>query len=86
MSLYERLGGEPEIARITADIFDTHATNPTVASRYKDSDREQVIKMVMSETHRCMNINEAAYLAVIDDIMVALDKNEYSLKGEVIGA
>ena len=117
MSLYERLGGELKIARIAADIFDTHATNPTVASRYMDSDRERVIKMVteflcagtggpqdytgksMPEAHRCMNINEAEYLAVIDDIMAALDKNEvgeqekqellmiaYSLKGEIIGA
>uniref|UniRef100_UPI0030BA2B7C Group 1 truncated hemoglobin n=1 Tax=Shewanella benthica KT99 TaxID=314608 RepID=UPI0030BA2B7C len=116
-SLYERLGGEQKIARIAADIFDTHATNPTVASRYKDSDRERVIKMVteflsagtggpqdytgksMPEAHRSMNINEAEYLAVIDDIMVALDKNEVgdqekqellmiaaSLKGEIIGA
>ncbi|MBE7216299.1 group 1 truncated hemoglobin [Shewanella benthica] len=116
MSLYERLGGELKIARIAADIFDTHTTNPTVANRYQDSDRERVIKMVteflcagtggpqdytgksMPEAHRCMNINEAEYLAVIDDIMAALDKNEvgelekqellmiaYSLKGEIIG-
>ena len=51
----------------------------------------------MLTTHRGMNINEAEYLAVIDDIMVALDKNEigdqekmevlmicYSLKGEIL--
>ncbi|QFU25225.1 group 1 truncated hemoglobin [Shewanella eurypsychrophilus] len=117
MSLYERLGGEDKIARIAADIFDTHATNPTVASRYQDSDRERVIKVVteflcagtggpqdytgksMPEAHRCMNISETEYLAVIDDIMAALDKNEvgeqekqellmiaYSIKGEIIGA
>lgn len=116
MSLYERLGGDVKIARIAADIFDTHVTNPQIASRYKDSDGDRVIKMVtaflcagtggpqeytgksMPEVHRCMNINEAEYLAVIDDIMFALDKNEvseqekqellmiaYSIKGEIIG-
>jgi len=51
----------------------------------------------MITTHRGMNINEAEYLAVIDDIMGALDKNDigdqekmevlmicYSLKGEIL--
>ena len=51
----------------------------------------------MLTTHRGMNINEAEYLAVIDDIMGALDKNGvgerekqevlmicYSLKGEIL--
>ena len=51
----------------------------------------------MITTHRGMNINEAEYLAVIDDIMGALDKNGvgdqekmevlmicYSLKGEIL--
>ena len=51
----------------------------------------------MISTHRGMNINEAEYLAVIDDIMGALDKNGigdqekmevlmicYSLKGEIL--
>ncbi|MBW8182907.1 group I truncated hemoglobin [Shewanella nanhaiensis] len=115
-SLYDRLGGEVKIAQIAADIFDTHRDNPTIASRYKDSDRDKVIKTVteflcsgtggpqeytgknMTDTHRTMNINEREYLAVIDDIMVALEKNDvgqqekqellmvaYSLKGEIIG-
>ena len=30
----------------------------------------------MLDTHRGMNINEQEYLAVIDDIMAALDKND----------
>lgn len=51
----------------------------------------------MLDTHRGMNINEQEYLAVIDDIMAALDKNNigegeknevlricYSLKGEIL--
>jgi len=51
----------------------------------------------MVAAHRGMNINEAEYLAAIDDIMAALDKNEvgdqekqellmigYSLKGEIL--
>ena len=51
----------------------------------------------MLTTHRGMNISEQEYLAVMDDIMAALDKNRiddvtkkdvlailYSLKGEII--
>ncbi|GIU19251.1 hypothetical protein TUM4644_06760 [Shewanella colwelliana] len=45
-SLYERLGGEPKIASMAADIFDTHAANPTIASRYIDSDRSKVVRRV----------------------------------------
>ncbi len=114
-SLYLRLGGEEKIAKIAADIFDTHAANPVIASRYKDSDRDKVIKVVteficagtggpqdytgksMPDAHRGMNISETEYLAVIDDIMLALDKNHvgdrekqemlmiaYSIKGEIL--
>jgi hemoglobin len=52
----------------------------------------------MREAHKSMNINGAEFLAVIDDIMAALDKNKvtgetknevlgilYSLKGDVVG-
>lgn len=51
----------------------------------------------MKEAHKAMNINEEEFLAVLDDVMGALDKNNiapetrnevlgilYSLKGEVI--
>ena len=51
----------------------------------------------MLDAHRGMNINEQEYLAVIDDIMQALDKNgvgerekqellmiAYSVKGEIL--
>lgn len=114
-SLYLRLGGEEKIALIAADIFDTHAANPVIASRYKDANREQIIKVVteficagtggpqdytgknMLDAHRGMNINETEYLAVMDDIMLALDKHHigerekqemlmiaYSIKEEIL--
>ena len=51
----------------------------------------------MVEAHRGMNINEQEYVAVVDDILAALDKNgvgerekqemlmiAYSLKGEIL--
>ncbi len=51
----------------------------------------------MQTTHRGMNINEAEYLAVVDDIMAALDSHgvgqrekqemlmiAYSLKGDIL--
>ncbi|MCZ4336393.1 hypothetical protein [Shewanella colwelliana] len=47
-SLYERLGGEPQIASMAADIFDTHAANPTIASRYIDSDPSQVVRRALN--------------------------------------
>ncbi|MCG9696106.1 group 1 truncated hemoglobin [Shewanella sp. Isolate11] len=115
-SLYDRLGGESNIAHIAADIFDTHAVNPLIASRYIDSNRERVIQKVteflcmatggpqaytgknMVDTHRGMNINEREYVAVLDDILLALNKNDvgqkeqqellmaaYSLKEEIVG-
>lgn len=51
----------------------------------------------MPDAHRGMNINEAEYMAALDDILVALEKNgieeqtkkdvlaiAYSLKGEIL--
>ena len=51
----------------------------------------------MKDTHRGMNINEAEYMATIDDIMAAMGKNRideqtqkdvlaiaYSLKGDIL--
>ena len=114
-SLYERLGGEEKIRAIAASIFDNHTQNKTVSARYKDSDRDKVVKVVteficvgtggpqeytgkdMLAAHRGMNINATEYLAVVDDIMNALDSNDigdqekqevlmiaYSLKGEIL--
>lgn len=114
-SLYQRLGGEDKIRRITGDILDNHLRNEVVNVRYQDSDREGVIRTVteficagtggpqvytgrdMRTTHRGMNIHETEYLAVVDDIMDALDSNGvgerekqevlmilYSLKGDIL--
>jgi hemoglobin len=37
-SLFDRLGGEPGITRITSDLVDNHLSNPTIAVRFVDSD------------------------------------------------
>lgn len=114
-TLYERLGGEEKIRKITSDILDNHLQNDAVRVRYADSNRDEVIRIVteficmgtggpqqytgkdMLTAHRGMNINEQEYMAVIDDIMAALDTNgvgdrekqemlaiAYSLKGEIL--
>lgn len=115
LSLYERLGGEEKIKAIASSIFENHTQNKTVSARYKDSDRDRVVKVVteficvgtggpqeytgkdMLAAHRGMNINATEYLAVVDDIMNALDSNDigdqekqevlmiaYSLKGDIL--
>lgn len=89
-SLYERIGGEDNIRKIAATLFDTHAKNPVISTRYVDSDREQVIQLVfeflcsatggpqeytgrdMLTVHRGMNISEQEFMAVLDDILIAL--------------
>lgn len=114
-SLYVRLGEEGKIKRIAAKIFDNHMENRVVSARYKDSDKDRVVKVVteficagtggpqaytgkdMLAAHRGMNISSAEYLAVVDDIMNALDSENvgeqekqevlmiaYSLKGEIM--
>jgi hemoglobin len=86
-----------------------------VRSRYVDSDRDNVIRLVaeficagtggpqtytgknMIDTHRGMNISEAEYVAVLDDILDALNTHQigqreqeeflmiaYSLRGEIL--
>jgi hemoglobin len=58
---------------------------------------EQYTGRDMLETHRGMNISEQEFIAVIDDILEALDKNDidnetrtevlgilYSLKGDIV--
>ncbi|WP_415893069.1 group I truncated hemoglobin [Neptuniibacter sp. PT8_73] len=115
ISLYQRLGGEEKIKAIATSIFDNHTQNTAVSARYKDSDRDGVIKVVteficsgtggpqeytgknMLDAHRGMNISATEYLAVVDDIMNALESNDvgdqekmevlmiaYSLKGEIM--
>jgi hemoglobin len=114
-SLYDRLGGEEKIEKIAATIFENHSKNDAVRSRYVDSDRDNVIRLVaeficadtggpqiytgknMIDTHRGMNISEAEYVAVLDDILDALNTHQigqreqeeflmiaYSLRGEIL--
>ena len=45
-SLYERLGGETNIRKIAATILENHLANDAVKTRYADSDREEVIRIV----------------------------------------
>ena len=114
-SLYERLGGEENIRKIATTLFDTHAKNPTISSRYIESDRDQVIQLVfeflcnatggpqeytgrdMLTVHRGMNISEQEFMAVLDDILGALQTHgvgqreqeelllaNYNLRGDIV--
>lgn len=114
-SLYERLGGEESIRRIAGTILENHLANDAVKTRYADSDRQEVIRIVteficagtggpqaysgkdMLAAHKGMNINEREYMAVLDDILAALDTHDvgqrekeellfiaYSLRGDIV--
>ena len=43
-SLYERLGGEEKIRKITTDIFDKHLANEAVRPRFAVSNRDEAIR------------------------------------------
>ena len=45
-SLYDRLGGPDKIRKICTDIYDNHASNPRIKSRFVDSNRDEVIQRV----------------------------------------
>jgi hemoglobin len=45
-NLYERLGGEENIRKISATILDNHLANEAVKARYANSDRDEVIRVV----------------------------------------
>jgi hemoglobin len=45
-TLYERLGGEECIRALATTIFDKHQKNMTIQTRYADSDRDDVIRLV----------------------------------------
>ena len=114
-NLYERLGGEDNIRNIATTILENHLANDAVKTRYADSDREEVIRIVteficagtggpqtytgkdMLAAHKGMNISEQEYLAVMDDILDALNANDvgqreqeeflmiaYSLRGDIL--
>jgi hemoglobin len=104
-SLYERLGAKEGITGIVEDVMDAHLKNPI------DHATKMAIEFFatgsggpdpytgrdMLTTHKGMNISEQEFIAVVDDIMWALDKHGmtddtkkdvlailYSLKGEII--
>lgn len=114
-TLYERLGGEECIRALATTIFDKHQKNMTIRTRYADSDRDDVIRLVteficsgtggpqaytgrdMLTAHRGMNISEEEFIAVLDDIVEAMDEHNvgqrekeellmisYSLKPEIV--
>jgi hemoglobin len=114
-SLYERLGREEGVRKITTSIFNNHKNNPAVSARYASSDPEKVIQRVtefvcmgtggpetytgkdMLAAHKGMNISEAEYMAVLDDILAALAEHgveqreqeeflmiAYSLRGDIL--
>lgn len=115
-TLYERLGGEDNIARIVNDAIDEHLNNPLVKTRFENAadiedSRRKAIEFFcagaggpqtytgrdMRTAHTGMNVSEQEFIAVVDDILLALDKNEvgeqerkdvlailYSLKGEIV--
>ncbi len=104
-SLYDRLGGKEQIARITEDVWINHVSNPDVAPRYAKSDAAKVKALVnefvcwgtggpvqysgkdMLEAHRTMNISHREFMAVIDDVMRALEKNNVQTRerNELLG-
>lgn len=114
-TLYDRLGGESGVATLVDRIVDLHLENPTVSTRFENSDVDRARAKAkeffaagaggpheytgksMPEAHRGMNINEEEYIAVVDDMMKAMDQLgyeqrerddvlsiAYSLKGDII--
>jgi hemoglobin len=97
-SLYERLGKKPGIEQIASDIWDNHISNPIVKNRCAGfGGPEEYTGMDMISSHKGMNINEAEFIAVCDDVLKALDKNKagqrekdevlcilYSMKAEIV--
>ncbi|MFK8068957.1 MAG: group 1 truncated hemoglobin [Gammaproteobacteria bacterium] len=114
-SLYDRLGGHDPIAALAKTVFENHCKNPSIKTRYADSDPEEVVRKVtefmcagfggtesytgqdMLTAHTGMNISEAEFNAVVDDVMSALnthsvgdvEKNEilcalWSMRPEIV--
>lgn len=93
-SLFERLGGNDGITRITSYLVDNHLTNPTVANRFADSNiaalKDAAATFMIAGTggdhnytgkdmlaaHKGMNISAAEFMAVLDDALSALTKND----------
>lgn len=95
-SLYVRLGGTEGITQIARDLVDIHVANPTIATRFANSDLEKVKHGAatffisgtggpdvyegkdMLATHKGMNISAHEFMAVLDDALEALQKNNIS--------
>ncbi|MCC3860366.1 group I truncated hemoglobin [Pseudemcibacter aquimaris] len=45
-SLFERLGGEDGIVKISNDIVENHNVNPLIKARFESSDHDKLKKMV----------------------------------------
>lgn len=86
-TLYQRLGAQEGITAIANDLVDLHYDNPKVAPRYD-----------MVTTHRGMNISAEELVAVLDDTLLALERNGvgqreqeevlyilYGMRSEIIG-
>ena len=116
VTLYERLGGEENIIKISNDLVELHKINPMLKARFVNSDFDKVKKSVadffisgsggpnvyqgkdMISAHKAMNISDSEFMAAVDDVMNALDKNGigdkeksevlyifYTLRPEVVG-
>jgi len=97
-SLYDRIGGGDKLKAVVDDIWTNHTNSETVSARYKNSNPDNVKKLVweffcsgiggsqtytgrdMRETHTAMNINGDEFIAVCDDVLNALKKNDVGQK------
>lgn len=93
-SLFERLGGNEGITRLTSDLVDNHLANPTIATRFANGNigalKEAAATFMIAGTggenrykgkdmlaaHKGMNISAAEFMAVLDDALAALTKND----------
>jgi hemoglobin len=96
-SLYERLGKTEGIGRIVDDVMAAHLKNPIIKARYEAiEDIDHATKMA-AEFFAAGSGGEQEFIAVVDDILWALDKHGmtddtkkdvlailYSLKNEII--
>ncbi len=93
-SLFERLGGNDGITRLTSDLVDNHLANPTIATRFAKGNipalKQAAASFMISGTggdnvykgkdmlaaHKGMNIAAAEFMAVLDDALDAMTKND----------
>jgi len=92
-SLFERLGGEQGITAIANDVVDLHLDNPTIATRFANTDVAALKHAAatffitgtggpecyrgkdMLSVHQHMNISAEEFMAVLDDVLKALQRN-----------